>query len=55
MLKDDDLKKASRDAWQDAFEELRALLSTGAKKAFDNGKLGGQTKDKYFNSGNVFS
>ncbi|KAL4228047.1 hypothetical protein ACF0H5_013483 [Mactra antiquata] len=47
---DDDLKKASRAEWQDTFEELRDLLMTGAEAAFDSGQIGGQTKEKYFNS-----
>ena len=51
---DEDLKRKDREEWTDSFEEMRDLLKKGADLAFDAGKIGGQTKEKYAMSGDIY-
>ena len=43
-----------RDEWTGCFEKMRDLLKKAADLAFDVGKIGGQTKEKYAMSGKIY-
>ena len=51
LFQNEDLKRKDRDEWTENFEMMRDLLKKGADLAFDAGKIGGQTKEKYAMSG----
>ena len=53
LLQDEDLKRKDRDEWTGCFEKMRDLLKKAADLAFDAGKIGGQTKEKYAMSGKI--